>query len=352
VLQSLKAAEGKPMNKPIDMASVTASFLHPDIQSFVLSNLDPPDAEERIEKQVRTTYRAKNPDYEGSKAVADAHAKTIARLYDDQAELTATKCKTFLFRISMPGPRGTRLAPHDVIVYYLTALAVALGVVIAWSALASYVSNSTVLPSLTNNYAGSWLLSGMPLTGAFLLEAATILYPDDASKLAYYRRIRVCAVSAVCAWVIVVSLTFAPHPLDTTAMAEAMIADGPSKTSFADMIKAVGPYFMVATQLFGEIFSAPVIFFALVERHLMGRPMLVVKNDTRAHLDQQLDALDPRILDLIQKQSGAQTRFVFHTDAENAEVAAAMHLYRHLATARAQNRARADETFMSKNGRV
>jgi hypothetical protein len=250
-------------------------------------------------------------------------------------------------RESIAGEREHVLQKHETLVYAGMLAAIVLGMAIACNSLAAFISESTLVDALTDHFGRALLMSGIGFTGAVLLKAGAELSTNERTQRIYHNRVFGVALVSTTIYVLVLSLAFAPHKTDLAQMQATLAGGGVPETPFADAIRAIANYALVGTQLITEMTGAPIIFFAMTRRHLMGRKIHVVSGDAWDFHQRLVEASDQKIMHLVMKKGECDDRIRICLAKEAERIEAVQRAHRRLEADRARYLAQADEEFQS-----
>ena len=160
------------------------------------------------------------------------------------------------------------------------------------NALATYVSDSGLIPGLDGNFPRALLFSFFPVSAAFLAKALGDLQPNDTARLRYYLRLGFVGGCAVVLAIVAMSATYAPRTIDTAAIADQLASGHIAATasSFGDYAS----FFVLGSGLLAETCISAVLLGAATKISHSRRKLVVTPNEV-------LDVHDRAIADHIER---------------------------------------------------
>jgi hypothetical protein len=340
------------MNRPVNPAdTAAATLLSAAMRSAVLSHIDDPAAAEKtLTERVRARYRGDHPEF----AIAEARIEENQAVLHGQRELRERHMEAMrggdLMRERLVGPRDGKLTLFD---FGLFAGIAAVGIggnFVALSNVATYVADSGVIDSLTDNFYRALFVSAIPFSGSAVVKAIGAFQADNKAERAFNLRIARYACGFVAAHIIALALFFAPHKMELAALQQAM-ANGVSPTNpIVAILRDIASYFVLGTGLFAEMLIAPVVISYAHKLHRAGREVVAKLHDEQEVHRQIIEGINSKIDPIVERLGRARAEVDKHASALAEMIEATLHLHREAAAdLKAAERRAKDEFFSNRS---
>jgi len=340
------------MNKPINPADTAAStLLSAAMRSAVHSYLDDPAAaEQTITERVRARYRGDHPQF----AIAEARVEEDQSVLDGLRETRERHRQAMrggdLMRERLFGPRQGALTLFDFGLFAGIAVVGIGGNCVALSNVATYVADSGVIDSLTDNFYRALFVSAIPFSGSAVVKAIGAFQADNKAERAFNLRIAGYAAGFVAAHIVSLAIFFAPHKLDAGALQEALANGTSPGNSVVATLRDIASYFVLGTGLFAEMLIAPVVVSYAHKLHRAGRKIVAPLHDEQQAHFEIIEGINAKIDPIVDRLGQARAEVDKHASALAEMIEATLHLHRETAAdLKAAERRAKDEFFSNRS---
>jgi hypothetical protein len=341
------------MNRRVNPEAMTpASFLFGDMRTAVLSYIADPAATERaVAERLRNRYSGDHPELASAKKKVEEDESRLARLREVSDRHAQAMRGGDLMRERLFGPREGALTRFDLGIFVSIACIGTGGNFVALTNVATYVADSGVIASLTDNFFRALFVSAIPFSGAAVVKAFGAFQPDDKSERTFNLRIAAYAIAFAVLHITALSIAFAPHKLDAAAMQEAL-TNGVSPTNpVAAIVQQFALYVVLGSALLAEMLIAPALIAYAHKLHRAGRPILSERHDDQERHEKIIESIDAKIDRILDRIGNACAESDKHESAMSEMIETALGLLRETAAEFENHKKRAHDEFFSRRSK-
>jgi len=319
------------------------------MRAAVFSHLDDPTAAAKTTaEQVSVRYRGDHPEV----SIAEERIKEDERRLTFLHGLFDRHSKAMdgspLTREVLIGPRKGKLALFDYGLFMGVAGIGVLGSAVALTNVATYISDSAMIPSLTDNFPRALFFSAIPFSGSAVIKAFGANLTDPKAEQAFNLTVAKYACVFVATHIVALAIFFAPQKPDAAALAQAL-AGGMSPTNpTVAVLKAIASYVVLGSGLLSEMLIAPVVINYAHKLHRAGREIVVLLHDAQSFHLGYIDSLNSKINEVVERIGKARAELDRHASAQAEMTAATLYLNREAAADLKTEGRRAENEFFAR----
>lgn len=338
------------MNKPLHPPSMAdATLLSASLQSAVLSYADnPAAAEQKIIQDVRARYIGSHPDLPRAENVLREAEEQIDDFRERRERHREAMRVADLLSEPKTDRRDSPLMPFDQALFLGMAGIGVLGSAVALTNVATYVADSAMLPSMTDNFVRALFFTSTPFSASALIKAIIAFQGNSKSERALNLKLAKYAGVFVGLHIVSLAVYFAPQKLDPGDLAQAL-ANGVSPVNpIVASVKTVASYLVLGTGLFAEMFIAPVVINYATKLHKAGRKIIYRIHDEQITHRAAIAEINGELNKLVVITGLARAEIQKHEAAIVEMTEATQHQYRSMAADLKAAERRTREEFFAK----